>query len=141
MPKVKEIMSKGIITVTDDANIFDIAEIMSDYGISGMAVQDENGSLEGVVTESDIMRALSAAEERDFASITALDLMTPVTITVGPEMDMEEVCDFMVREHVHRFVVAVDEKMERAQVGRQYRHRPIGMVTTKDIVRMFARGD
>ncbi len=141
MTKVKDIMTKGIITVTEDATIFDIAEIMADYGISGLAVQDEQGSLEGVVTESDLMRALSEGEERDFSSITSFDLMTPVTITAGPEMDVEEVCEFMVREHVHRLIVAVDEKKERAEVGPQYRHRPIGIVTTKDIVRVFAGGE
>ena len=56
-------------------------------------------------------------------------------------MDMDEVCEYMVREHVHRLIVAVDEIKERAEVGPKYRHRPVGIITTKYIVKIFAGGD
>jgi CBS domain-containing protein len=54
--KIKSIMTPDPITIREDANIRDAAQLMIDYKVSGLPVVDANGDLIGMLTESDIFR-------------------------------------------------------------------------------------
>jgi acetoin utilization protein AcuB len=56
--KVKDAMTTNVETVSPEANIIDAAEVMLNKKISGLPVIDENGSIVGMITESDIFRML-----------------------------------------------------------------------------------
>ncbi len=55
---VKEIMSRDPITVSQEATVEEAAQIMLAHTISGLPVVDAGGSLVGIITQSDILRAL-----------------------------------------------------------------------------------
>lgn len=55
---VERVMSRKVLTVSPDMCILDAAQIMLDSKVSGLPVVDQNGRLEGVLTESDIFRML-----------------------------------------------------------------------------------
>jgi acetoin utilization protein AcuB len=56
--KVGDIMTKKPVTVPEDYTIEETAEVLLKHGISGVPVEDANGRLVGVITKSDIFRAL-----------------------------------------------------------------------------------
>lgn len=56
--KIADIMSKPAITVNSDHTIEETAEILMKEKISGAPVLDGSGALVGVITQSDIFRAL-----------------------------------------------------------------------------------
>ena len=56
--QVREIMTKHVITTTLDTPIKDAAEVMASRKIGGMPVVDEYNYVLGVITETDIFRAL-----------------------------------------------------------------------------------
>ncbi|MGA8572514.1 MAG: CBS and ACT domain-containing protein [Desulfobaccales bacterium] len=55
---VKEIMSRDPITVSQEATVEEAAQIMLAHTVSGLPVVDAGGSLAGIITQSDILRAL-----------------------------------------------------------------------------------
>ena len=56
--KVRDIMSKNPITVPEDYTIEETAEVLLKHNISGVPVEDANSRIAGVITKSDIFRAL-----------------------------------------------------------------------------------
>ena len=58
--KVEEIMTKDPVTVPIDYTVEEVAEILLKNKISGVPVVDEQGSIVGTITQSDIFRLLIA---------------------------------------------------------------------------------
>jgi len=56
--KVKEIMSKDLITVHPDFTVEETAEILLKNKISGAPVTDEKGNVVGVITQDDLFQVL-----------------------------------------------------------------------------------
>lgn len=56
--QVREIMTKHVITTTLDTPIEDAAEVLATRKIGGMPVVDENNYVLGVITETDIFKAM-----------------------------------------------------------------------------------
>ena len=54
--KLKSLMTPRPITVRDDATIAEAANLMLRHKISGLPVVDAEGTLVGIITESDIFR-------------------------------------------------------------------------------------
>src|SRR3990170_5029550 len=64
MMKVEEIMTKDVITVSPKTPIHEAAELMIDHGVSGLPVVDDAGSVVGIVSEGDLIKALAKAPVR-----------------------------------------------------------------------------
>ncbi|MBI3962954.1 MAG: CBS domain-containing protein [Deinococcus sp.] len=62
--KVREIMTKAPITVTTSDTIREAAQVMLEHKIAGLPVM-EGGKLAGIITESDLFRALVEEPEED----------------------------------------------------------------------------
>lgn len=54
--KVSEIMTREPVTISQEATISTVAEIMLEKKFSGLPVVDDQGKLVGIITESDIFR-------------------------------------------------------------------------------------
>lgn len=55
---VDKVMTINVYTVKPDTSILDAAELMLEHKISGLPVIDGDGSLVGILTESDVFRML-----------------------------------------------------------------------------------
>ncbi len=56
---VSKLMSRRVITITPDAPVVLAAELMTEHKIAGLPVVDPDGSVVGIVTESDLLRMLA----------------------------------------------------------------------------------
>lgn len=56
--KVKKVMTKSPSTIGADAPLLDVAEVMLEHKIGGVPVIEADGTLCGIITESDIFRML-----------------------------------------------------------------------------------
>lgn len=56
--KVKDVMRKGAITISPNDTILDAAMKMAKHDINRLLVVDESGNLAGIITRSDLIRAL-----------------------------------------------------------------------------------
>jgi CBS domain-containing protein len=143
--KIKEIMSSDVVTVTTDASLKKVAEILAERRISGLPVVDNDGFVVGVVSEADILfKERGPASRRgvfawllDLYGIegqlklearTAGEAMTSPAIVIEPQRAVAEAAHVMLDRRVNRLPV-VD--------GR----RLVGIVTRSDLVSAFARPD
>jgi CBS-domain-containing membrane protein len=55
MLKVKDIMTKDIITVTPDTEVVKAAKILLEKRINGLPVVDDSGKLVGILCQSDLI--------------------------------------------------------------------------------------
>ncbi|MBC8224630.1 CBS domain-containing protein [Candidatus Bathyarchaeota archaeon] len=66
--KVKDIMSKPLITIGKDVNILEAMRKMREHSITQLVVMDGD-ALEGVVSERDVTRGISIASIGSFSSL------------------------------------------------------------------------
>ena len=62
--KAQDIMNPEVLTVGDQMTVRELASFLTDQEISGAPVEDENGSLIGVVSVTDLVRAASSGGDR-----------------------------------------------------------------------------
>jgi CBS domain-containing protein len=92
--------------------------------ISGAPVVASSGEVIGVLSATDVLRALGEAldEDRDegepddvlerFEAITAADIATPEVVWVSPDASASHVAQVMRSEGIHRVLVGSDRRLE-----------------------------
>ncbi len=143
-----EVMSRDLVTIPQAMSLAAAARILAHARISGAPVVDRDGRLIGVISLWDIAAWAGKPghparrpppESEDFHSpwqlVDARDLppdevsrhMTTNTVTARPSTPLAELSRMMVDAHIHRIIVVDDE------------HRPIGIVSSTDILGAVAR--
>lgn len=61
---VSTIMSRDLIVIKENADIADAAQLMVTYGISGLPVINDENKLVGIITKTDITRAVSELNKK-----------------------------------------------------------------------------
>jgi CBS domain-containing protein len=150
MLKVKDIMTKDIITVTPDTEVVKAAKILLEKRINGLPVVDDSGKLVGILCQSDliaqqksipipslftlldgfmpltIMKRIDKEVEK-IAAIMVEQAMTPKPVTVAPDADIEEVARLMVDKNYHTLPVLDGGKV-------------VGIVGKADILKTLLSG-
>lgn len=54
--KIKDIMTKNVITISENTPIEEAAKVMVEHDISGLPVVDDLGKLVGIITQTDIFK-------------------------------------------------------------------------------------
>jgi CBS-domain-containing membrane protein len=144
--KVKDLMTKDVLTVSPEASLKEVATILTDAGISGVPVTGPQGEVLGVVSEADIVRKERGADprpkgvlgwflveppelQRKLAARTAGEAMSAPATTIEPWKPVQEAARLMSGYAINRLPV-VDEHGIL-----------VGIVTRNDIVRAFIRSD
>lgn len=129
--KVKDIMTKEVVTVKEEDTVEIAANVLNDNSLSGLPVVDENKLLKGIITEGDLMRRVSRIDGPSYIEILGgifalesksklaerlqksmgylvKDMMTEDVITIFEDATIEDAATLMVKEKVKRIPV-VDE--------------------------------
>ena len=61
--RASDVMTRSVVTVTQDATIVDAAKLMISHRISGVPVVEREGRLVGIVTEGDLLRRAETGTE------------------------------------------------------------------------------
>lgn len=93
MPKLSEIMTRDVFTVTSDMPVTEAAKHMM-KGRVGSACVLQGGWLAGIFTERDALRA--AASGADLTKSPIAEWMTTDPVTVSPGVDSEEAAETML---------------------------------------------
>lgn len=126
---VGDLMAIDPVVVRADAPLAEAARHMEGHHVSGLPVVDGAGSLVGVISQTDLLRA--RATEYLWANWPGLrvkHLMTSPALTVHRDTPLAVAARRMERQHVHRLVVVADEDETL----------PIGVLSTSDLVRSMA---
>jgi signal-transduction protein with cAMP-binding, CBS, and nucleotidyltransferase domain len=108
MPKVKDLMTKGALTIDKDKTIVDAAELMDQKGVGDIIVLDGE-TPRGIVTERDFVRRVIA--KRRLLDTKISDVMTRPLITIGPEASLSVAARRMVNNKIRRLPVMKHHKL------------------------------
>tara|TARA_R110002072_G_scaffold19586_3_gene72542 strand:+ start:120 stop:818 length:699 start_codon:yes stop_codon:yes gene_type:complete len=126
-----DIMTPDVATVTPDTSVEDVARIFLRRHISAVPVVDENGALQGIVSEGDLMRRAEndterrpswwlhlltgpAERAREFVlshGHHARDVMTRKVITIMEDMPVSRVAELLETHRIKRVPVVRDGKV------------------------------
>ena len=134
---VQDIMTTNLRTVSTDKKLGEVVSLMCIYRYSGIPVVDD-GKLVGMVSESDVlgrmfpkledlMDSMSTVDYDEqinqysnVVSLTVKDVMSPVVISIKPDMHILQAASMMVGRKFRRIPVAVADEL-------------VGMVSMGDV--------
>ncbi|GBC59523.1 membrane protein [Desulfonema ishimotonii] len=143
--KVKDIMTKDVITVSPETEIVQATRLLLEKRINGVPVIDKDGKLVGILCQSDLIAQQKKLPLPSFftfldgfipltsmkqlerqiqkvAAITVVQAMTPNPVSVTPETSLSSVAVLMVDKNFHTLPVV--------EAGRL-----VGIVGKEDVLR------
>jgi len=114
--KVGDVMTRKVITISENQSKEQAARLLARHRISGLPVIDKDGVLVGVVTEFDVIA-------KDGTTVGAI--MTRGIISVTPETELDAASHILVHEHIRRLPVLDQGRL-------------VGIVSRADVVRIVA---
>ncbi|WP_295722386.1 CBS domain-containing protein [uncultured Methanobrevibacter sp.] len=126
---VKEIMTRGPITMNHKSNIRETVKAMVDNHVGAMPIVDKDEKLVGIVTERDFALALAGVLTDELVQ----DFMTTDVITVTPGTSIDYVTKFMVRNSFRRLPIVSEDEDIPDRTPEKLR----GIVTSNDILKFF----
>ena len=133
--KVKELMTRNVLTVTSDMSIRKLVMILEQNRITGVPVVDADGKLIGIVSGRDVVRAIDHLirvhisideQQEDKGKYNWVEgIMTPGAYTCAEEDDVREVFRTMVEKKIHRMPVVKEGKL-------------VGIISSQDACKLVA---
>ena len=137
--KIKDIMTRNIISITPEASLKELAALIKQHRINGVPVVTKEGALVGIVTMTDILKILrdiyywaelenvkpglgvkdALMAEKEKATVETK--MTTGVRTVKEDDTVEDILKIMCKHNIHTIPVTKDGKL-------------IGIVGVTDIV-------
>lgn len=116
--RVGNIMSKNLVTVKKANSVYDCAKLMKKNKISSVIVLNEDGSLTGIVTKTDLVGTFLI---NDTSGAEVSKYMTRKVVSVDPQDPLFVVQSVLVNNKISRVVVEKNKK-------------PIGIITYRDFL-------
>ncbi|OYT42813.1 MAG: CBS domain-containing protein [Candidatus Aenigmarchaeota archaeon ex4484_224] len=151
MKKVRDFMTRNVITCSPEDTIFDVAKKLSENAISGMPVVDK-GKLVGIISVSDIVKFMKneiknedlipeephsipfilmkmiqnelkiKKELEKISKIKVKHVMSKKVITISPDASLADAAELLVKKRITRVPVIENGKI-------------VGILTKSDLVK------
>jgi CBS domain-containing protein len=122
--KVRDIMTKDIVTIDLKQNAMEAAKLMKEKKIASLVVTKGKTPF-GIVTERDFVRLLCAENlQSKYTNLT--DVVSSPLITVGPNISVEDAAKVMAKNKIRRLVIVDDANI-------------VGIVTATDLAGSLAK--
>ena len=107
---VKGKASQQVVTVTPDASVRQLVELLDEHGIGAVVVSTDGAAVDGIVSERDVVRRLhlDGAAVLDHAVST---IMTSPVQTCAPDDDVQELAVLMTRQRFRHVPVLVEGRL------------------------------
>jgi CBS domain-containing protein len=113
---------RGVFTTTEDKSLLDIAKLLAQHGIGCIVIVGEDDKISGIVSERDLMRAISQC---------------------GAQVLKEPVSNFMTKTVVTAREADTINQLMSEMTARRFRHMPVverdelvGLVSIGDLVKI-----
>ncbi|WP_240048375.1 CBS domain-containing protein [Crenalkalicoccus roseus] len=127
----RDLMTPDVVTVPPDMPVQAVARLLADRGISAVPVLDREGTLLGIVTESDLLRRLAGEEDERrgwlaglFADpsraadryarthgTTAAEVMTTQLVTVPEDATAAHIAHLLEERRIRRVLVVREGRL------------------------------
>ena len=136
--RVRDIMSSPVVTVTPDATIKSVAEVLVTRNISAVPVVDRDGSIVGIVSEADLVSVETVPDPRlqvrrgdgahRSAPWAARDVMTEKVVCLPDDADAAMAAKVMLEQGIKQIPIVDGGRL-------------VGIVGRRDLLRLLARAD
>ena len=109
MLKAKDIMTENMISVKADTPIYEAVELIVKHGISGMPVVKNDMTLEGILSEKDVIVLFYGKEDNENKTVS--DYMTQPAVHFDKEESLLDICDFLTKNIFRRVPITSNEKL------------------------------
>jgi len=123
MAKVKDFMTKGVLTIDWQKTVLEAAELMTLKEVGDIVVI-EIGKLMGIVTERDFVRRVIAKKKPLDTKIS--DVMSKPLITIEPDASLNEAARKMINNRIRRLPVVK-------------RHELLGIIVVSDFAKHLSK--
>jgi CBS domain-containing protein len=120
--KVRDAMTAGVLTITPTRTLLEAARVMAERNVGALVVIDPEQPGPGIITERDVIRALSA--QRDPTRELVQDHLTANAILAGCDWSLEEAAQTMTNGGFRHLLVIEEGRLE-------------GIISMRDIVRVW----
>jgi CBS domain-containing protein len=121
MLKAKDVMTKEVVTISPDATLVDVAELLGTKGITGMPVVDADGKVIGIITEKDILN-FASTYVCSLQNTKVKEAMTENIVSFTSDTDIDRI-SLCFSESNFRRVPIIDEG------------KLVGIISRRDIIR------
>lgn len=118
---ISSVMVKDVITVDEDMDLVDVAQLMLSNGIGSVPVMDLDDKLVGIVSKADF---LTLATGKAFDKIPIKEVMSTDITSIDSSERVVHARRLMLDSKVGRLPVIDDDKL-------------VGIITSKDLIRVF----
>ena len=115
-------MTRDFISVSPETSILDCAKKMVKKRV-GSLILKENNILKGIITEGDIIWAMTKKSKKDLSKIKASEIAPRKLITIKPSADLYQALRSMKKTKYRWLPVTIKQNI-------------VGFLTLKDILRM-----
>jgi CBS domain-containing protein len=120
---VEDIMTKAIISVTNETTVFQVAKMMEQGGIGAVLVK-KNGHLSGIITDRDYATKIVA---HNLPSDTPVEqIMSSPLITINFDESISAAAERMTNKKIRKLAVTDNGNI-------------IGLITSTDLVTQLAK--
>ena len=120
--RVKDIMTKGVLSVDASLNVNEAAKMMEDEDVGAIIVMENNTPV-GIITDRDF--AVQIVAHAYPITTPVKKIMSSPLIGINPEESVWEVAELMYTRKVRKIPVIDEDKV-------------VGIVTATDLVNQFA---
>lgn len=113
----------GVFSCDSCSTLADAVRQMVNEDVSALVITDETGSLSGIISRTDVMRAAMATAA--WQELPIQDYMSSDVVTVSTEATLRDVAEILLDHRIHRVVVVRDDN------GRT---RPLSVISAADII-------
>lgn len=124
---LRDIMTRGVTSVPMDITLREVAKIMVNQNVSGVAVTDHTGEIMGFITEMDMLHVVI---DKSLLDNTAEAIMTTSLKSINPSTNIESAASVMLDAHIHRLIILSESGMGASD-------RPVGILSASDIIRQL----
>ena len=110
----------AVATVVPDATLTDVVAALAQYGVGALVVSSDGHTVEGIISERDVVRAL-ASHDRDVVDQTAAEFMTRDVVTCSESATIEQLMTEMTERRFRHVPVTAEGSL-------------IGIVSIGDVV-------
>ena len=120
---VKDVMTKAIISVTNETTVFQVAKMMEQGGIGAVLVK-KNGHLSGIITDRDYATKIIA---HNIPSDTPVEqIMSSPLITINFDESISAAAERMTSKKIRKLAVTDNGNI-------------IGLITSTDLVTQLSK--
>jgi CBS domain-containing protein len=121
---VRQIMEDAVVTINPMSSAMMVAELLSEHNFGSLPVIERDGTLRGLVTEFDLLKAVEFG--KDLREVSVSEIMTREVITTTEETPLMSLIHLLQERHLIRVPVVKDHKL-------------VGMVARRDVVFAYVK--